>query len=61
MYDSEVTIDRSNIMQQRICELEKILDEYKQTSGDINEIKINDNVVYRLNDVIYSILLYYIN
>ena len=51
IYDLEMTIDPNSALQKRIYELEGIINEYKNTSDDINEIKISDNVVYRLHDV----------
>ena len=46
-----MTIDPNNVFQRRIEELEAILNEYKNTSDEINEIKISDNRVYPLNNV----------
>ncbi len=52
IYDTEMTIDPNNALQRRIHELEEILNEYKNTSDEINEIKIGDSHVNRLNNVI---------
>jgi hypothetical protein len=51
MYDSEMTIDPNNLLQKRVIELESILNEYKNSTDDISEIRISDNISYRLIDV----------
>ena len=53
-----MTIDPNNVFQRRIEELEAILNEYKNTSDEINEIKISDNRVYPLNNVNKNYLFY---
>ena len=53
-----MTIDPNNVFQRRIEELEAILNEYKNTSDEINEIKISDNHVYPLNNVNKNYLFY---
>jgi pyruvate formate-lyase activating enzyme-like uncharacterized protein len=50
-YDSEMTVDPSNLQQKRIFELEEILNEYKKSFDDINELKLKNSRVYRLDDV----------
>ena len=53
-----MTIDPNNVFQRRIEELEAVLNEYKNTSDEINEIKISDNRVYPLNNVNKNYLFY---